>query len=81
MTVILAFRIARSILDSKDKQITRYELTDLLEHLNTEQNQDRINRLLSNIFMKRRLIIKFESTLMQSYFEYNLKHSEDQTEE
>ena len=67
--VILTIRIARSILDSKDKQITSYELTELLEHLNTEQNQDRINRLLSNIFMERRLIIKFESTLMQSYFE------------
>ena len=45
---ILTIRIARSILDSKDKQITSYELTELLEHLNTEQNQDRINRLLSS---------------------------------
>ena len=30
--VILTIRIARSILDSKDKQITSYELTELLEH-------------------------------------------------
>ena len=79
---ILTMQIARSILDSKDKQITIGELNELLKPFNTEQNQDGINRLLSsNIFMERKRCIKFESTLMQSYFEYIFKHSEDQTEE
>ena len=54
---ILTIQIARSILDSKDKQITSGELNELLKPFNTEQNQDGINRLLSsnNIYEKEAL--------------------------
>ena len=77
---LVTMAIARAILESKDKQITLDELASIVQLYSNEQQQEDVKRLLSsNIFMEGMHYAKFESTLMQSYFEAIMESNKVET--